>query len=279
MGTTLSIPSEEHRTDASQVFSANFARLQESLRSLEEYGKLIDPAWATEIKQLRYRTYTLHRAVEITRASLKRLSQARLYVLIDGRSSLDDFRRLAQTLIHSGVHVLQLRDKNLADRQLLERARLLRELTRGSGTLLIINDRPDLATLCQADGVHLGQDDFSVKDARAILGADALVGVSTHSIEQARQAVLDGANYIGVGPTFPSDTKHFDQFPGLELLRAIAAEIRLPAFAIGGITPANLPQVLATGFTRIAVSGAVCSAADPATVIRELLDRSLSPDP
>ena len=102
-------------------------------------------------------------------------------------------------------------------------------------TLFIINDRPDLAALARADGVHVGQEELSVKDARSIVGPETLVGVSTHSIEQARQAVLDGANYIGVGPTFPSGTKQFEQFPGVELLRAVAAEIRLPAFAIGGI--------------------------------------------
>ena len=97
------------------------------------------------------------------------------------------------------------------------------------------------------------------------------MGVSTHSIEQARQAVLDGANYIGVGPTFPSDTKSFEHFPGLDLLRAVAAEIRLPAFAIGGITAENLADVLATGFPRIAVSAAVTAAADPAEAARQLL--------
>jgi thiamine-phosphate pyrophosphorylase len=272
VGTTLATPSEEHRSDATEVLWANFARVQESLRSLEEFGKLIDPVWAAEIKQLRYRSYTLHRAVEITRNSIKRLANARLYVLIDGRSSPDEFWQLAQALIAAGVHVIQLRDKKLDDRQLLERARVLRELTRGTETLFIINDRPDLAAVCRADGVHLGQEDLSIKDARAIVGVDALIGVSTHTIEQARQAVLDGANYIGVGPTFPSGTKQFDQFPGLEFLRSVAAEIRLPAFAIGGITPDNLPEVLATGITRAAVSSAVTSAPDPAAVVREFLE-------
>ena len=134
-----------------------------------------------------------------------------------------------------------------------------------------MNDRPDLAALCHADGVHLGQEDMSVKDARTILGPHALIGVSTHTIHQARSAVLDGANYIGCGPTFPSGTKHFEEFPGLDFLREISAEIRLPAFAIGGITPANLPQVLAAGITRVAVSAAITSAADPAAVIQEIL--------
>src|SRR5208337_889926 len=128
----------------------------------------------------------------------------------------------------------------------------------------------DLAALTQSDGVHVGQEELSVKDARSIVGADALIGVSTHSIEQARQAVLDGANYIGVGPTFPSGTKQFDCFPGLELLRAVAGEIGLPAFAIGGITRENLGQVKSVGFKRIAVSGAVLAAEDPVQAVKEL---------
>ncbi len=194
-------------------------------------------------------------------------------MLIDGRPSIEEFERLARGLIEAGVHVLQLRDKQLGDRELLERARLLRRLTQNeqSQTLLIVNDRPDLAVLAQADGVHVGQEELSVKDARSIVGPDMLVGVSTHGIEQARQAVLDGANYIGVGPTFPSGTKRFEQFPGVELLRAVAAEIRLPAFAIGGIDRQNVAEVLAAGFTRIAASGAIAAAADPVQAAKELL--------
>jgi thiamine-phosphate pyrophosphorylase len=97
-----------------------------------------------------------------------------------------------------------------------------------------------------------------------------LIGVSTHSLEQARQAVLDGANYIGIGPTFPSETKQFDKFIGIELLKHVAAEIRLPTFAIGGITRENLPHVVATGIRRVAVSGAVVNAVDIQSAVREL---------
>ena len=271
VGTTLATPAEAVRASTASILPANFARLQEALRSLEEFGKLLDPEMAAELKRLRYQTYTLQRAVEITRSSLERLAGASLYVLIDGCPSVEEFQRLARSLIASGVHILQLRDKELDDRRLLERARLLRELTRGSDTLFIVNDRPDLAALSRADGVHVGQEELSVKDARSVVGPDALIGVSTHSIEQARQAVLDGANYIGVGPVFPSGTKEFEQFPGLDLLRAVGTEIRLPAFAIGGIDLGNVRDVLAAGFTRFAVSRAITTAADPAAVARELL--------
>jgi thiamine-phosphate pyrophosphorylase len=111
---------------------------------------------------------------------------------------------------------------------------------------------------------------MSVKDARAIVGPRKLIGVSTHSIEQARAAVLDGANYIGVGPTFPSQTKEFHEFPGITLLKQIAAEIRLPAFAIGGIGVENLGQVVAAGFRRIAVSSAIVDAANPQAAAAKL---------
>jgi thiamine-phosphate pyrophosphorylase len=271
VGTELATESEGRRDSTGSVLAANFTRLQEALRSLEEFGKLLDPDLATELEQLRYRTYTLHRAMEITRTSLERLDRARLYVLIDSQPSLEQFERLAGSLVEAGVHMIQLRDKTLDDRRLLERARLLRELTRQSDTLFVMNDRPDLAVLSHADGVHVGQEELSIKDARTIVGPDTLIGISTHTIDQARQAQLEGANYIGVGPVFRSDTKHFDEFPGVELLRAVATEIRLPAFAVGGITRENLPEVLAAGFSRVAVSGPITTAADPAATARELL--------
>src|SRR5262249_46666251 len=161
-----------------------------------------DPLVAAAIEPLRYQAYTLERAVGITADAIERLAQARLYVLADGRSDESKFAELIETLVRAGVHIIQLRDKKLSDAELLQRARRLRELTRGTGTLFIMNDRPDLAVLSHADGVHVGQDELSVKDARQIVGPRALIGVSTHWLEQARQAVIDGANYIGVGPTF-----------------------------------------------------------------------------
>jgi thiamine-phosphate pyrophosphorylase len=140
-----------------------------------------------------------------------------------------------------------------------------------SPPLLIINDRPDIALLARADGVHLGQEDMGVADARRIVGHKMLVGISTHTSEQVRQAAADGADYIGCGPTFPSETKQFEHFLGLEFLRRVAVEISLPAFAIGGITLENLPQVLATGFSRVAVAGSITSAEDPTAVARSVL--------
>jgi thiamine-phosphate pyrophosphorylase len=281
-GAELTVKAKGRRYDLHSVMTANFKRAEQALRSLEEYFKISsDLAIATAVERLRYRTYTLERAVSITHDSLNRLDAATLYVLMDDCGTEEHFRKMAECLVSAGVHLVQLRAKRISDRNLIARARLLRELTRGTQTLFIMNDRPDLAVLSHADGVHVGQDELSVKDARTIVGSGSLVGVSTHSIEQARQAVMDGANYIGVGPTFPSATKHFDEFTGICLLRAVAAEIRLPAFAIGGIDSNNLSDVLSTGIARAAIGSAVMKAEDPQKAIERILEilSSSSPHP
>lgn len=273
VGTTLQTSDEYQRLASYEVAVASQKRVEQSLRCLEEYAKTFSPELAAKLETLRYRCYTLAKAVSSTTENLQRLAAARLYVLIDGANSEEQFAGRVEALITAGVHVLQLRDKSLGDRDLLCRARKLRELTRNSSTLFIVNDRADIAALADADGVHVGQEELSVADARRILGSRRFVGVSTHSREQARRAVLDGADYIGCGPTFPSETKAFAMFPGLELLRQVAAEIRLPAFAIGGITSQNLESVLATGIGRIAVSSAISRSSDVHNLVTELLAR------
>ncbi len=270
VGTGLTAAAEVERPDAASVAAAACQRAQQALRTVEEYAKLLEPAAAAEFKSLRYQTYTLHRAVATLGESLARLADARLYVLLDGRESADEMAHVATALVGAGVDLIQLRDKRLDDRELLARARRLREVVHSAGKLLIVNDRPDIARLAQVDGVHVGQEELSVKDVRTIVGPHSLIGVSIHSLAQARHAVLDGANYIGVGPTFPSDTKTFAAYPGLALLREVAAEVRLPAFAIGGITPENLPAVLAAGIRRVAVGSAIVAATDPAAVARRM---------
>jgi thiamine-phosphate pyrophosphorylase len=270
VGTGVSTTAEMTRRDLRDVAGANLRRLQESLRSLEEYAKLLDPNVAARCEQLRYRSYTLQQTIVAASSPAGKLAKAQIYVLIDGAASPEAFAQRVRTLVDGGVDVLQLRDKKLDDRTLVARGRLLRELTRGTATTFIMNDRPDLALLTDADGVHVGQEELTVHDARRIVGPNRIVGVSTHSLEQARRAVLDGADYLGVGPTFPSTTKSFAEFPGLEFVRAVAAEIRLPAFAIGGITLDNVGEVARAGLRRVAVSGAIASAQDPVAAIQSL---------
>ncbi|QDT69587.1 Thiamine-phosphate synthase [Planctomycetes bacterium MalM25] len=279
VGTVISTDSEAQRANAGEVCLASLGRLQEALRSLEEYGKTIDPALGAAFEGLRYRAYTLAKGLGATQRGQERLGSARLYVLIDGGESPVAFNANVESLASAGADVLQLRDKRLSDRDLVERARALATICRRRGVVSIVNDRADLALAAGADGVHVGQDELSVADARAVVGPGAIVGVSTHAIEQARAAVLAGADYLGVGPTFPSPTKSFDAFPGLDYVRQVAAEIALPAFAIGGIRADNLGEVTAAGATRVAVSSAVTTAVDPASAVSELKERLGEGDP
>ena len=270
VGTQIEASDEYARDSPVSVAIASQKRVEQALRCLEEYAKTVVPEVASSVEQLRYRVYTLGKAIIVTAASRAYLEKKRLCVLVDGGHSLAGIGQLAQELTEAGVGILQLRDKQLCDRELVRRGHVLREITLGSDTLFIVNDRPDIAAIVGADGVHVGQDELSVTDARAVLGPHRLVGVSTHSIEQARQAVLDGADYIGCGPTFPSRTKEFNEFPGLLFLQAVANEISLPAFAIGGITLENLPQIFDAGFQRIAVSSCVTLAEEPRAAVARL---------
>ncbi|MFO0938772.1 MAG: thiamine phosphate synthase [Gemmataceae bacterium] len=263
VGTTLSASGEYTRSSARQTALINFKRLQESLRSLEEYGKSLSEQFARKIEAIRYASYTLE-AVFTTDSDLRtRLKAAKLYILLTGsqcQASLDwTIREAAQ----GGASVFQLREKSLTDAELLERARNVRRWTRETRTLFIMNDRPDIARLADADGVHLGQDDLPVAAARAILGPGKLIGVSTHNVDQIHRAVLEGADYLGVGPVFPSTTKSFDAFPGLTFVHQAAATTSLPCFALGGITTSNVNEIVNAGLRRIAVASAVTTAEEP----------------
>jgi thiamine-phosphate pyrophosphorylase len=271
VGTTIGTPAEYQRSSPVDVVSAAFKRVQEALRTLEEYSKIVDPTVAPRFEQLRYSLYTTEKAVLRTESAVSRLHQQHLYVLVQAEQCLIGFEEVVKSALAAGVRMFQLREKSLNDRQLLDQARRLRKWTAEVGAVLIVNDRPDIAVLADADGVHVGQEELTVQDARRIVGPNRLVGVSTHSIEQARQAVLEGADYLGVGPTFPSGTKSFDEFPGLKLVEAVSAEIQLPWFAIGGIDEQTVAKVVRAGATRIAVSGAVCRSPSPENAARELI--------
>jgi thiamine-phosphate pyrophosphorylase len=268
VGTSVSAGGEYERSSPAQVAAVNLKRLQESLRSLEEFGKLLGPDMGRRAEALRYRTYTLERAVVVGGRARQKLANAKLYVLLTGSQCNASLDWTIEQAAAGGADIVQLREKSLPDGTLIARAREVRGWTRKMNVLFIVNDRPDIARLVEADGVHLGQDDLPVREARRIIGPDALIGVSTHSVAQVQQAILDGADYIGVGPVFPSKTKDFASFPGLEFVRAAAAVTSLPAFALGGIGLENLGQVVAAGVQRVAIGAALASADNPEQVAR-----------
>ncbi|HEV3145963.1 MAG TPA: thiamine phosphate synthase, partial [Gemmataceae bacterium] len=182
VGTRISASGEMQRDSLLHVLQVNWKRLQEGLRSLEEYGKCLQTEVATDLEQLRYRAYTLEKATLVGTSARERLNGSRLYALLTASQCAASLEFVIAEAAAGGVDIIQLREKELDDRQLLERARNVRRWTRQAGVLFIVNDRPDIARLAEADGVHLGQLDLPVQEARRILGSNALVGVSTHHI-------------------------------------------------------------------------------------------------
>jgi thiamine-phosphate pyrophosphorylase len=262
-GTGHTTGTESVRADWKAVISAACERVGQSLRCLEEFSKLVDESIGVEFKTLRYRAYDVLAQLELRLLRDSISKSANLYLLIDCSLPIDQFAIAVRQYAEAGADFLQLRDKSCDGRRLVTYARAAAQSLAGTDSKLIINDRVDVALASGAAGVHLGQEDMAYADARRIAGADLLIGISTHSIEQALEAEIAGADYIGCGPTFPSKTKPFDAFPGTQFLSQVAKRISIPAFAIGGIDASNLHEVLQTGCTRVALSSAVHLCANP----------------
>ncbi len=274
VGTEITTEAESRRGTPLDVVKAAGKRVQEALRSLEEFSKVVRPEVSEALGQLRYRLYTIEKSLLLTARANLTFESRNLYLLVSAEACRIGFERTVKEALRGGVGVVQLREKRLNDREIMQHAADLRRWTREAGALFIMNDRPDLAVLSDADGVHVGQEELTVRQARRVMGPDRLVGVSTHSLDQAEQAVIDGADYLGVGPVFSSGTKTFEEFAGVEYVRAVAGRnIRRPWFAIGGLTPENVAEAVMAGAQRIAVSGAICGAENPWQATRRLIER------
>jgi thiamine-phosphate pyrophosphorylase len=174
--------------------------------------------------------------------------------------------------IAGGARLIQYRDKVNSRRVMYENAKHLREITAQGGASLIINDQIDLALAVSADGAHLGQNDLPIESARKMLGKNAIIGISTHTLEEAIAAALKGADYIGFGPIFPTATKENpDPVVGVAGLREVRTRVRIPIVAIGGINAGNIAEVVTAGADCCAVVSAVLSAPDPAAALAELM--------
>lgn len=195
-----------------------------------------------------------------------------IYAITDSRLSRGrSLEEVALALLRAGVKLIQYREKKASPRQMLEECRLLRNLTWDYGACLVINDHIDLALLCRADGAHIGQDDLPLNEARKLVRSNMFIGLSTHTPEQAAKAVADGADYIGVGPIFPTRTKEDVVEPvGFDYLDWVAQNIKLPFTAIGGIKSHNINEVRKHGAKCCALVSELVGAEDIGGKVREV---------
>lgn len=253
--------------------AANWGRLTEALRSLEEASRLFSVSAARTFARARFTAYRVEREATLGRVRSARLARARLYLVATPRRGWSAARlaRVVRRALAGGAGIVQLRIKGASDRAVLAAAQRVGRICARAGALFIVNDRPDLAVLACADGVHVGQGDLSVAQARRIVGSGRIVGVSTHSARQALAAQAAGADYVGFGPLHATPTKPGRRPVGLATLPRLARRMTIPVFAIGGVSPRTVARVARAGAARVAASAAILDARDPRAVARAIL--------
>ncbi len=268
-GTDLTHPQEEHRSGLEQILQANFCRVEEAMRVLEEYGKVYHGEMGATFKQMRYRVYTLESEL-LAYQRYQLLDNAQLYLVTSPSQRMVD---IVEAALQGGLKIVQYRDKQADDVDRLENARQLCELCRRYEALFIMNDRVDLAIAVDADGVHLGQRDIPISLARQLLGPHRIIGRSTTNPEEMQRAIDEKADYIGVGPVYETPTKAGKAAAGLEYVQYAAEHSSVPWFAIGGIDMNNFDNVMSAGAERIAVVRAIMEAEQPTLVTQYFLSQ------
>lgn len=275
IGNAMEVDGEDESRDMSEVIIANARRVQESLRVMEEIAKA--PGFALDsdgYRKARFTLYTIEKELLsriLRKDKIKKL--AGLYVIIDttwlkGRSHVE----VASQAIRGGTKIIQLRCKESSIREFLSIAGDLRKLCAEHDVLFIINDSLEVALAVNADGMHIGQEDLPVETARRLLPMDKILGCSVSTVDEARDARADGADYLGVGAIYPTSTKEDAGVIGLAKLGEIRQAVDLPIVAIGGINKSNLKSVMKAGANAAAVISAVMEAADIEKATRQLVN-------
>jgi thiamine-phosphate pyrophosphorylase len=266
------------RANLKDTLTAACKRLPEALRVLAETIRPDNPAAAEQIEQVRYAGYTLEKDVALFADTQARFSRVRLYVLINSNLPADIFT-LVGRCIEGSVDCLQLRAKGIDDNTHLAMATEFVKICKGAGVLSIINDRVDIAAASGADGVHLGQNDLPVEQARKLQLTPLILGKSTHSTTQLKSAVAELPTYISLGPVFATPTKPKAETVGLDYIKEalpILSETGIQHVAIGGINVENIGTVLQSGAKTIAVSSAVTNSTDPEAICKKLKQKITS---
>ncbi len=278
VGVNLEALGDEKQRELPTTVMANARRVQEALRVMEELAKL--PVTTPELdsdkfKQARFKLYTIEKTLLsklLRQEKAKRISG--LYAIIDSRVLNERSHiELARQVIRGGAKIIQLRDKSRSKKGLLPIAQELKNLCAEHEVLFIVNDYLDIALATGADGLHLGQDDLPIKEARKLLPIDKILGASSRTVDQATAAQADGADYIAVGSMYPTSSKETVIVVGLERLRQVRQAITLPLVAIGGINRDNAAEVIAAGADSVAVISAILRAEAPEEAAREIVNK------
>ena len=278
VGINIEAPGDKKQRELPIMVVANARRVQEALRVMEELAKVpgTTPEFDSEkFKQARFDLYTIERTLlsKLLRQE-KTKRRSGLYAIMDAktlerRSPVE----IARQVIRGGAKTIQLRGKIRSKKELLPIAQQLKSLCAEHEVLFIVNDYLDIALAAEADGLHLGQSDLPVKEARKLLSIDKILGCSTRTVDQAITAQADGADYIAVGSMYPTQSKETAVVVGLERLQQIRQAVTLPLVAIGGLNKDNAAEVIAAGADSVAVISAILKAGSPEEAAREIVNR------
>lgn len=272
VGVGAKIDAQLERGTLEDSFTAACKRLTEALRVLTEVIRIHDYPLAQNIENLRYTAYTLEKDIVLFSRTSEKYRRVRLYLVITSDLP-SEVLSLTGKCAPAGADCIQLRAKNMPDDRLFALAAEFVKMCKDAGAVSIINDRTDIAVAVEADGVHLGQNDLPIAQARALQLAPLIIGKSTHCLDQLRAAIEERPTYVGLGPVFATDTKPGASAVGLNYVtkaQSVLADTGVGHVAIGGITLANVEDVLKAGARAIAVCAAVMKAADPADACRAL---------
>ena len=260
----------DKKENLSQIITANFKRALEAVRVIEEIGKTTADMYeiGKEYEAIRYELYYLEKEV-LVKSSKKIVPDGIYGITFERFSNGRDNIEVVGEMIKGGIKIIQYREKDKSFKEMFKEAKVLRDMTKEAGVEFIINDHVELALMVEADGVHIGQDDWPLLEVRKLIGDDKIIGVSTHSEKQAREAVKLGADYIGVGPIFDTKTKDYETV-GVEYLQFVAQNISIPFVAIGGIKEHNIDQVIKAGAKSVALVTEITQAKDIARKILKL---------
>lgn len=278
VGVGKTVENQLQRTTLTDCFTAGCKRLTEALRVLAETTQTFNPPTAQKIENLRYAAYTLEKDIITFSNTSEKFKTVRLYIVITNNLPADVIS-LTHRCAAGGADCIQLRAKDMADDQLLALASEFMKICKAAGVLSVINDRVDIAVAAGADGVHLGQNDLPLDQARKLQLAPLVMGKSTHSLEQLQSACLELPAYVGLGPVFATPTKPTAEPVGLDYVTKaveVLADTGIGHVAIGGITPDNVATVLKAGAKAIAVCSAVTDAPDPAAACRKLKEKIIA---